>query len=581
MIEFASFQFLNPLWLVLLPPLWWLVWTYSRYPRRQSMWRRICDRTLLDKMLADAPGSNRNDWLAWILAIVLTIGLLSAAGPSWRKQSYPMLESTSARVLALDLSRSMLVEDVRPQRFTHAVAAVKEIISADFDGETGLVVFAGAAFVVSPLSRDAATLLAFIDALDPSTMPEDGMRIDLAIHSAQDLLAASVAGKGQIIIVTAGASDNEAALPAALTAANEGHRIYVLAIGTTAGGPVLDAEGRLLRNLQGKVVLSKTNFALLDRVAQAGKGGLVTMTGSSAVDELLMARLSANQLIESDQADDSSDRAAANDGAWLVLLMLPFALLLFRKNLIWMVLLGVLFPGDRELYAKEWNLFWNHPEQLAFEAYQQGDFQTSYELSTDPLLQGSAYYRSGQYLQALEMYGKDESAQSIYNLGNTLAQQHQFPEAVLAYQKALDLNPQLGQARYNKRLLELYLEQQNETVKGQSSETDDSESPGDADLPDAKARIGAAGQELTNPADDQQSGPGLGASMQIGQADPFERFDGLEQEMKRLALQAQDAGQLPDAKIVERWINALPETSTDLFRRKFLRDFQRQKRQPR
>ena len=581
MIEFASFQFLNPLWLVLLPPLWWLVWTYSRYPRRQSMWRRICDRTLLDKMLADAPGSNRNDWLAWILAIVLTIGLLSAAGPSWRKQSYPMLESTSARVLALDLSRSMLVEDVRPQRFTHAVAAVKEIISADFDGETGLVVFAGAAFVVSPLSRDAATLLAFIDALDPSTMPEDGMRIDLAIHSAQDLLAASVAGKGQIIIVTAGASDNEAALPAALTAANEGHRIYVLAIGTTAGGPVLDAEGRLLRNLQGKVVLSKTNFALLDRVAQAGKGGLVTMAGSSAVDELLMARLSANQLIESDQADDSSDRAAANDGAWLVLLMLPLALLLFRKNLIWMVLLGVLFPGDRELYAKEWNLFWNHPEQLAFEAYQQGDFQTSYELSTDPLLQGSAYYRSGQYLQALEMYGKDESAQSIYNLGNTLAQQHQFPEAVLAYQKALDLNPQLGQARYNKRLLELYLEQQNETVKGQSSETDDSESPGDADLPDAKARIGAAGQELTNPADDQQSGPGLGASMQIGQADPFERFDGLEQEMKRLALQAQDAGQLPDAEIVERWINALPETSTDLFRRKFLRDFQRQKRQPR
>jgi Ca-activated chloride channel family protein len=581
MIEFASFQFLNPFWLVLLPPVWWLVWIYSRYPRRQSMWRRICDPTLLDKMLADAPGSNRNDWLAWTLVIVLTIGLLSAAGPSWRKQSYPMLESTSARVLALDLSRSMLVEDVRPQRFAHAVAAVKEIISADFDGETGLVVFAGAAFVVSPLSRDATTLLAFIDALDPSTMPEDGTRIDLAIRSAQDLLAASVTGRGHIIIVTAGASDNEEALPAALTAANEGHRIYVLAIGTTAGGPVLDAEGRLLRNPQGKVVLSKTNFALLDRVAQAGKGGLMTMVGSTAVDELLMSRLSANQLIESDQADDSSDRAAANDGAWLVLLMLPLALLLFRKNLIWMVLLGVLFPGDRVLYAKEWNLFWNHPEQLAFEAYQQGDFQTSYELSTDPLLQGSAYYRSGQYQQALEMYGKDESAQSIYNLGNTLAQQHQFPEAVLAYQKALELNPQLGQARYNKRLIELYLEQQNETVNGQSSETDDGESSGDAELPDAEARIGVAGQELTNPADDQQSGPGLGASMQMGQADPFERFDGLEQEMERFALQAQDAGQLPDAELVERWINALPATSTDLLRRKFLRDFQRQKRQPR
>jgi Ca-activated chloride channel family protein len=431
------------------------------------------------------------------------------------------------------------------------------------------------------LSTDAATLLAFIDALDPSTMPEDGTRIDLAIRSAQDLLTASVAGRGQIIIVTAGASDNDAALPAALTAANEGHRIHVLAIGTTAGGPALDAEGNLLRDAQGKVVLSKTSFALLDRIAQAGKGGLVTMTGSTGVDDILMSRLSANQLIESDRAGDSSDRAAANDGAWLVLLMLPFALLLFRKNLIWMILLGVLVPGDDELYAKEWNLFWNHPEQLAFEAYQQGDFQTSYELSTNPLLQGSAYYRSGQYQQALEMYSKDESAQSIYNLGNTLAQQSQFPEAVLAYQKALELNPQFGPARYNKRLIELYLEQQYETVNAQLGETDAGESSGDAELPDAEARIGVAGQELTNPADDQQSGPGLGASMQTGQVDPFEHFDGLEQEMERFVLQAQDAGQLPDAEQIERWISALPETSTDLFRRKFLRDIQRQKRQPR
>ena len=581
MIELANFQFLNPLWLVVLPPLWWLIWTYSRYSRRQSMWSRICDTALLDKMLAETPGSNRNGWLASILTIILTLGILSAAGPSWRKQSYPMMESTSARVLALDLSRSMLAEDVRPQRFAHAVAAAKEIISADFDGETGLVVFAGAAFVVSPLSRDAATLLAFIDALDPSTMPEDGTRIDLAINSARDLLAASVAGRGQIIIVTAGASDNEAAVTAALTAANEGHRIYVLAIGTTAGGPVLDAQSRLLRDPQGRVVLSKTNFALLDRVAQAGKGRLVTMTGSTGVDDLLLSRLSANQLIESDQTGDSSARAAANDGAWLVLLMLPFALLLFRKNLIWMILLGLIVPGDRELYAKEWDLFLNHPEQLAFEAYQRGDFQTSYELSTNPLLQGSAYYRSGQYQQALEMYGKDESAPSIYNLGNTLAQQHRFPEAVVAYQKALALDPQLAPARYNKRLIELYLEQQYETVNGQSGETGDPESFDSADLPGAEVRIGVAGQESTNPADNQQSGPGLGASIESKQADPFERFDGLEPEMERFALQAQDAGQLPDRQFIERWINALPETSTDLFRRKFLRDFQRQKRQQR
>ena len=73
MIELANFQFLNPLWLFLLPLLWWLVWTYSKYPRRQSMWHRICDSALLDKMLAGPAGSRSNDWLTWILAIIFRI----------------------------------------------------------------------------------------------------------------------------------------------------------------------------------------------------------------------------------------------------------------------------------------------------------------------------------------------------------------------------------------------------------------------------------------------------------------------------------------------------------------------------
>lgn len=152
---------------------------------------------------------------------------------------------------------------------------------------------------------------------------------------------------------------------------------------------------------------------------------------------------------------------------------------------------------------------------------------------------------------------------------------------MLAYQKALDLNPQLGLARHNKRLIELYLEQQYETADAQSGDGDAGEASGDADLPATEARIGVAGQELTNPADDQQAGPGLGTSMQSGQVDPFERFDGLEQEMERFVMPEQDAAQLPDSEQLEHWISALPETSTDLLRRKFLRDFQRQQRQER
>ena len=583
MTDQAAFQFLNPGWLLLLPPAWWLIWIYSRHSRRQSMWGRVCDPQLLDNMIAGRQTWNGTRLLAWTLGIIMTLTILAAAGPSWRKQSYPILESTSARVVALDLSRSMLVEDIKPKRLAHAVAAAREIISTDYEGETGLVVFAGHAFVVSPLSRDAKTLLAFLEVLDPSTMPEDGTRIDLAISAAQGLLEASFAGKGQILVITAGARiDGTGAVQAALTAANQGHRVSILAIGTAAGAPLLDLEGRQVRDKDGKSVLTKTNFQLLERVAQVGNGSLVELKETRGYGDLLFSRLGAGELIESEKTADRSQRAAANDGVWIVWLILPFTLALFRKNLIWMILLVVLVPDGREFYAKEWDSFWNHPEKLAFDAYLLGDYQSSYELSSNPLLQGSAYYQSRKYQLALELFSEDDSAASIFNLGNSLAQQNRFPEAVLAYQKALLLNPDLESARYNKLLIEIYMEQQSETNGTQSGDSDEVESSNESqNQGDTEMRIGVA-ETSSNPGDDPELGPGLGASIQPGgQVDPFERFDGLEEALQRFDLRAQTGEQPLDPEFLERWIRSLPETSTDLFRRKFLRDAQRQKRQSR
>ena len=582
MTEQFTFQFLNPGWLLLLPPAWWLSWIFSRHSRRQSMWARVCEPRLLDNMIAGRKTWHGTRLLAWTLSIIITLTILAAAGPSWRKQSYPILESTSARIIALDLSRSMLVEDIKPKRLVHAIAAAREIISTDYEGETGLVVFSGHAFVVSPLSKDAKTLLAFLDVLDPSTMPEDGTRIDLAISAAQNLLEASFAGKGQIVVITAGAStDGTGAMQAALKAANQGHRISILAIGTAAGAPLLDLEGRQVRDKDGKSVLTRTNFQLLERIAQIGNGSLVGLKDTRGNGDTLFSRLGADELIESDKLADSSQRAAANDGVWLVWLILPFTLVLFRKNLIWMILLTVMVPDGREFYAKEWDSFWNHSEKLAFEAYQRGDYQLSYELSSNPLLQGSAYYQSGKYQQALELFSEDDSAASNFNLGNSLAQQNRFPEAILAYQKALLLNPDLVSASYNKRLIEIFLEQQSETNGTQSGDSDEGESSSEfQNQGDTEMRIGVA-ETSTNPGDDPELGPGLGASIQPGgQVDPFERFDGQEEALQRFVLRAQTGEQL-DPEFLESWIKSLPETSTDLFRRKFLRDAQRQKRQSR
>jgi Ca-activated chloride channel family protein len=540
MIDFSQFQFLYPGYLLLLPIIWWLLRIFSRHTRRHSMWNKLCDPGLLHKMIVNNNSRDEGQLMIWTLVVILSLAAVAAAGPSWRKQSHPIMESSSARVLAIDLSASMLVSDIKPNRFEHAVTVAREILGAEFDGETGLVVFAGAAFVVSPLTKDAETLLAFLDALDPSTMPLDGTRIDLAIISADLLLQASLADNGQILIVTAGDSRGGQAVSAALNAADNGHRVSVFAVGSPTGGPLQDSKGRLKLDANGKFVLSRSNFELLERIVQIGNGTMVTMKQYQGYANPLVSRLAAGELIQSENKNGESQRAAANDGAWLVLLMLPFTLLLFRKNLIWMMLLVLLLPNDHELYAGDWDSFWNHPEKLAFDAYLKGDYQSSYELSSNSQLRGSAFYRSGQFESALELFNDDASANSMYNRGNALAQQKMFPEAVVAYQKALDLNPDLAVARYNKRMLELFLEQQLETENQASGGADGlAPSADNMEQADGEARIGVIGEEQTNPADDPQPGPGIGASLLSGQVDPVEHFDGQEQEMDRFVLRAQ------------------------------------------
>ncbi|MDH3763079.1 MAG: tetratricopeptide repeat protein, partial [Gammaproteobacteria bacterium] len=562
-------------------PLWWLLWMLARHHLRESMWNRICDAHLLDKMQIHNGGADNLRWLVWPLAIVFTLATIAAAGPGWRPQTHPLMESASARIIALELSRAMMVEDVKPNRFEQAIAATREIIAADFEGETGLVVFSGAAFVVSPLSRDATTLQAFVDALEPGVLPLDGLRVDLAIASAQDLLLASISGQGQIIVITSGIEQHSNALQAALDAGAQGHQVSIMAIGTSAGAPLVDENGSLQMDGQGNFMLAKTDFAGLREIAEAGNGLLISLAESTAYDELLGSRISADNLVEASKQRQDDNRETANDGIWLVWILLPFALLLFRRNLLWVLLIAVLLPLDHGAQAAGQDSIWQHRERDAYNAYQQGDYQRSATLSTSPLLQGAAYFRNGDYQQAVDAFSRDEQPASHYNRGNALARLNHLDDAISAYDQALILDPGFDQARYNKRLLELYLQR-----LGAGDDEDAADSTENGANPDDPAQSGSENRfevgprQMINPADEQRLEAGFGASIQSGQVDPFEKFDGNEQQPGRFILD-EDINQSQVEAFVNNWIEGLPAASSELFRRKFLRDYQRQQQQAR
>jgi Ca-activated chloride channel family protein len=579
MTALAEFQFLHPLWLLALPLLWGLVWLFTRFDLRHSTWNRWCDAHLLERMRHSRADTVHRSSMTWILICLSTLAVLAAAGPSWRQQAATQFESTSARVIALDLSRDMLVKDVKPDRFAQAVTAVREIIGSDFDGETALVVFSGSAAVVSPLTRDSATLDAFVDSLEPGMMPLQGLRIDLAISRARDLLSASVTGGRQIVVVTSGSGDTPRAIEAAAEARSVGIQVSIMAIGTSAGGPRLEADGSLLRDAQGGYLLAKTGFADLRKIAAAGGGAMVSLTRATNLDLLLGSRIKAGILAADEPR--AGGRGAANEGYWLVWLMLPPALVLFRRNLIWVLLAAVVLPAIDDARAAEPASIWTHRENLAYQAFHEGDFPRASELSADPLLRGAAYYRLGKHDLALQSFARGESASAHYNRGNALVQLNRLEEAVSAYGRALELDPNLAEARYNRQLVELLLD--TEENSGDERAEDAAEESGafeSIQQSGSESLSGAAGEVSANPGDAQQPGPGLGASMQSGMADPFEEFSDGESPPEISTLM-EYLEQPPVQGRVESWINELPVSSSDLLRRKFLRDYQRELRQNR
>jgi Ca-activated chloride channel family protein len=573
-----AFQFLQPAWLLALPLLWGLIWLFIRYDLRYSMWNRLCEARLLERMQSSRIETANRSAVIWILVCLSTLAVVAAAGPSWRQQAGPQFASASARVIALDLSRAMLVKDVKPDRYAQAVSAVREIIGGDFDGETALVVFSGAAAVVSPLSRDSATLDAFVDSLQPGMMPLEGLRIDLAIGKARDLLSASVTGGGQIVVIASGSGDTPRALEAASQARANGVQVSIMAIGTRAGGPRIEVDGSLARDSRGGYLLSKTNFADLQKIAAAGGGTMVSLTRATSRDQLLGSRIKAGILAAEEPR--AAVRSAANEGYWLVWLMLPFALMLFRKNLLWMLLPAVVLPAA-DLRAADTDTLWQHREIIAYQAFRQGDFEQAGELSTDPILRGAAYYRLGKHEQALQSFARGASASAHYNRGNALVQLNRLEDAVAAYQRSLDLQPNFAAARYNLQLVELFLEAEENAVDERGEDAaDESGAFEPIQQSGSESLSGAAGQVSGNPGDEQQLGPGFGASMQSGMIDPFEEFsDG--QRQPELASLPEFLKQPPVQVRVESWITELPVSSSELLRRKFLRDYQRELRQER
>jgi len=456
---------LRPLWLLALlalPLLWWL---WRRSANAESPWRYAVDAHLLPSLLQAAPTTTQR--IAWLLGAAYALSVLTLAGPSWRQLPVPLYAPAAPLVVAMDASSHMLAADLPPSRLLRARLKIEQLIAARKGGQLGLVAYAGDAFTVAPLSDDANSLRDLLAALTPDTMPVDGQRADRAIRRAADLLAQSGYAHGQILLLSDGA--DALAQAAARDAAAKGYNVDALGIGTASGAPLPSPDGTFAQDANGAMQVARLDADALRTLAQNGNGRYAVLDSGTGD----LAALGVLDSLDENAArrTDAESLRWRDDGPFLLLALLPLVALGFRRGWLAVVLLAMLaMPAQRASAADRdwWNGLWQRADQRADHALRNGDAATASALAQTSDQHAAAAYRNGDFAAAMRGWMTADNAEANYNRGNALAKMKQYPQAIAAYQRALQQRPGMADAQANLELVKQL--QQREKKQRQDSE---------------------------------------------------------------------------------------------------------------
>jgi len=555
-------EWLRPGWLLLLPAGLALLWAWWRLRTGAGPWRGLVDPELLALLAGRAPARSARLALGLALAL-LVLGCLALAGPAWREQSAVVHRDLSARIVVLDLSPSMDAVDVAPSRLGRARAAAAALLRDAAGAQLGLVVFAADAFTVAPLMSDAEPLVHLLGGLGTQTVPRAGSRPDLGLGQAREVLARAGAVAGEVILVGDSAGD-ERTLEAARALRAAGFPVSVLAVGTPHGGPVRLAGGTFARTQAGETHVAKPEFAALEAVAREGGGQF----------RLLPLRGDTPRVARAAQIWGASSAGAIalrqDDGAWLALLALPFAALLFRRGwLASLALLALALPPPEAL-ALDWQDLWRRADQQAAAAFARtgpgAQPRLLARLGPESPWQAMLLYRGARYDEAAARFAESDTADAHYNRGNALALGERLEEALLAYGAALERNPGMRDAITNRALVREVLARRDDWDDAQPQRPGRAGSPArSARRPGAPAGDGGAQPNGSSPAEPWDK-PGAPEEARTDPAPARENPATKDQE---------GSGEAAELRRLEALLAKVPDDPGSMLANRFARQLQR------
>lgn len=548
MIDALPIHFIRPLWLAVLPLAVLLPLGWRHFRRPSGDWGKVCDPHLLRWLSVGRQSGRSGRKGVWFSALVLALGALALAGPSWQKLPDTSFSARDARILVLDLSASMLAEDLKPNRLTQVRYRLLDMLEETREGQMGLVAYAGDAYVVSPLTSDMNTIANMLPALQPDIIPVAGSRADRALELAAELLERAGISRGEILLISDGADASDA--DRAGDFARQGINTSVLAVGTSEGAPIPSGAG-FISDPGGNVVITRLETEALLRVARAGGGRYSSLETGSDTD---------SPWVEADGSefslrDDAMGERWKDAGPWLVLLLIPAVAAGFRRGLLFLlpllVIPGLLVSGPAR--AGLWEDLWQSRDQQAQEALRAQDSEAAAGLAEDPEISGEAWFRAGEYQYAEQAWAQSTSGQAQYNRGNALALAGDYDNAIAAYDAALEQDPEMEDALFNRALVEQAKDQQQQQ-ENQENEGEE----GDQSQP-SENESGQEGEESEQQED---------ASENQEQQESEQEGERTEQEMAQTWSEE-------DAQAMEQWLRRIPDDPGGLLRRKFRSQHQR------
>lgn len=488
MIDWQAFHFIRPEWFYAVIPAM-LIWALSRFiAKYQSGWHGVISQHLYQRMLGQH-STKINHRSLNVLLIGWIILIAGMAGPTWERLPQPVYQLQTGHVLVLDMSMSMRATDVSPDRLTRAKYKAIDLVNSINEGELGLVAYAGDAFVISPLTTDANNIATLVPSLSPEIMPTSGSAPITGIEAASELLKNAGYKDGFIYWITDGIELSDVAEVRKFVSESP-YTLNVLAVGTQAGAPIKQLNGELLKSRTGAIVIPKVDSASLKALAKAGQGRFAEMTP----DESDINYLSTLSTLETQQNAEANDTENAGDqwqeqGPWLVLLVLPFAIYAFRRGVLIVLCtlsIGIAMPDM--VYAQDsvsstsspwWKRPFQNANQRGLESYANENFEDAAAHFDDSNWKGSALYKAGDYQGALREFAKDSSPTGLFNQSNALAQLGELDDAISTLDDLLAIEPDNQDALHNKALLEQLKEQQEQEQDKQEQDSSEQNEQGE------------------------------------------------------------------------------------------------------